>query len=1612
MGPAEGLGVAMSDAQRAYFDRLESEAQRVLSVARAARRKGLDPSLDVEIPLAADLAARVEAQVQIPGVAQRIRELTREHKVRELVSLHAAKEVALGRFGQWPSREVALEKAVRTGLSILTEGILVAPLEGIAKVAIGTNADGTDYVDLFFAGPIRAAGGTAQAMSVLIADVVRRELNIGRFHCTQAEVERYKEEVPAYKRAQHLQYAPDGDEIELLVRQCPVCINGEGTEEEEVTGHRDLPRVETNRLRGGAVLVLAEGLSLKAPKIAKIVSQLKLPDWGFLEAFVRKAAEPKPDTGDEVQEIEASDKFIKELIGGRPVLAHPSRIGGFRLRYGRSRTAGIASTSVSPLAMYAMDEFLAVGTQMKIERPGKGTIATPCSGLEGPILLLKNGDLVQPETHAELRECLPAVSEITDLGEILIPFGEFNENNALLPDASFALEWWQLELEAAAAGEAPAWAERAPTFAEALDLSRRLGIPLHPAHNLFWHDITWEDFGVVCRGLDAARVVGGVLVVPLDAKVKAALVTLGALHRATPEGIIVERRWEALLACTGHRVSGESVVPVERRDDALAVAPKSRFPVVAGAAAFAGVPIRPRAPTRVGARMGRPEKADVRAMDPPVHVLFPVGHDGGSQRSIDDAAAKGSIRVKVASRRCPSCGREAFLVRCTCGARTEPTGRPPSERDLPLREEYALALQRLKGIRIPKKLKGVQGLISEAKLAEPLEKGLLRAARELWVFKDGTIRFDATDAPLTHFRPDEVGTDVRRLHELGYVHDAKGAPLERPDQVVELRVQDIVLPQAAGRYFVQTAQFLDDLLERFYGLPPFYQVREPRDLVGHLVAGLAPHTSGAVLGRIIGFTKANVAYAHPFYHTAKRRNCVAGDTQIFVFNSPTPTRRGFAELWDNAPGRGDPVDAFGTLAKPGNGLQVFAVNPKTGRVELKPILRLYRSPAPRHMVRLQTQGGRSVDCTADHPVLLGTPGGVLRRAAVQSARAPLAVAVARPFEPAPSGPVDLVDDLISHGATWAVVRGARDWLMAAIQKAGGLAAAARILSIPKKTLDNVRRRDSIPLDLVVGIESASMGRRDDIPASATVAAKRDTVLLPRFVHWTPELMRFLGYYIAEGHSRARPGSLFQVSIAATETEIRDDVQACALRAFGATPHCSPAALTYSGRALHHLVTTTLGCGARASEKRIPAVAAGQPEELTRHLLRAYFAGDGHADRRGVASCSSISLGLLHDIGLQLSRRRIAYSLSTETRPARGVVKEFLIRMGRPLRDFTIHNLRVRATHAVRFAETIGFGLTRKQTIAERWSAVNRPSRTRSAMGDLIQDRVRSITPLPETSGFVYDIEVEEHHTFLLANGVASENCDGDEDAFMLLLDAFVNFSRTFIPDRRGGLMDLPLVLGTRIDPSEIDKEALNVDVGWRYPLEFYRATEYHPPAKNLAAKMELVGHRLGTPGQFEGFGYSVESRSIHEGPLDSRYKTLGSMPEKMAAQLALADRIRAVDAADVAARVISHNLLPDLIGNLKAFAKQSVRCTKCNSKYRRIPLGGRCTRLEKNGKDQCGNALTLTVHEASVRKYLDLALRLSEKYAIPEYTKQHILLAQKFIDDTFKMRDLKLAAFG
>ena len=43
----------------------------------------------------------------------------------------------------------------------------------------------------------------------------------------------------------------------------------------------------------------------------------------------------------------------------------------------RARPSGLAAASVNPACMLAMDDFITIGTQMKIERPGRACAITP-----------------------------------------------------------------------------------------------------------------------------------------------------------------------------------------------------------------------------------------------------------------------------------------------------------------------------------------------------------------------------------------------------------------------------------------------------------------------------------------------------------------------------------------------------------------------------------------------------------------------------------------------------------------------------------------------------------------------------------------------------------------------------------------------------------------------------------------------------------------------------------------------------------------------------------------------------------------------------------------------------------------------------------------------------------------------------------------------------------------------------------------------------------------------------------------------------------------------------------------------------------------------------------
>ncbi|TFG05070.1 MAG: DNA polymerase II large subunit, partial [Promethearchaeota archaeon] len=505
----------MSNGMKKYFENLQNQVNECYDIAEKAREKGLDPEIYVESPQAKDLAGRVEKLVGPEGVAEVIRKLKNKGISDDEITFQVVSDILEGKIGDIVSLDDRVERAIRVGLAIKTMGVVSAPLEGISKIKIRKDQQGNEYLSLYFAGPIRAAGGTTAALCVLIADYVRERTNISKYEATEAEIGRYVEEIKLYDRRVHLQYPSSNDEIRFAVKHLPIEINGDATEREEVSAFRDLPRIETNYIRGGACLVLNDGILLKAPKLLKIAKTMKLKEWDWLSnlkdiSFNEVNQEKNLNKSDKEIEnqkkeeaIVPNKKYIADIIAGRPVFSYPSTIGGHRIRYGRSRNTGLAAAGIHPITMYLLDNFIAIGTQLRIERPGKSTSTCPVDHIEPPIVKLKNGNVIKVNRIPVAKKLFPKIEKILFLGDILFGFGEFSENNHNLIPSGYVEEWWALELEKAAKENGNSneniikYIEdpfrNTPSAEEAIHISKSFNIPLHPKYTDFWGNLELDD---------------------------------------------------------------------------------------------------------------------------------------------------------------------------------------------------------------------------------------------------------------------------------------------------------------------------------------------------------------------------------------------------------------------------------------------------------------------------------------------------------------------------------------------------------------------------------------------------------------------------------------------------------------------------------------------------------------------------------------------------------------------------------------------------------------------------------------------------------------------------------------------------------------------------------------------------------------------------------------------------------------------------------------------------------------------------------------------------------------------------------------------------------------
>lgn len=924
-----------------YFNKIDKSISSCYKLADKARSKGFDPELKIDIPLASNISERVEGLISAAnenilksGISERIKKLEEEFGSLDWrVALKISEEVAKQKFCKFKTELEAMEIAIRIGLAYITLGVIAAPLEGFIELKIKKTKDDKKYFSAFFSGPIRAAGGTAAAVTIIIADYVRYVMGYQKYDPTDIEVKRYITEISDYhERVTNLQYFPSEEELEFLLKNLPIEINGDPTEKIDVSNYKDIERIETNKIRGGMCLVVAEGLSQKAPKLYKKISiwgkKFGL-DWGWLKKFLDIQKNVKAKTKSDFksdEKITPNYTYVKDMVAGRPVFSHPLKNGGFRLRYGRSRTSGFAADSIHPATMLILLDFLATGTQLKVERPGKATVVSPNDNISGPIVKLKNGDVLKIQKTTEIKDKLNEIDKILFLGDILINYGDFSENGHKLVPAGYCEEWWFLELKERCKKKDIKFSpdsltsitqidieffenlfkdkiKTKPTFSQAKNISKIFDISLHPTYTYFWKNISSDELIDLIDyssrfSIKKEKVKVKKIIIPYNENIKRVFENIGLPHIIASYEFIIIKNEDA--ECIYEIIYNKKIDNTKDKDT-LKILNQIN-----------DIKIKDKCGTFIGTRMGRPEKAKMRKLQGSPHILFPVGSQGGRFKSFQETIKKNKIVSNFPLFFCKDCNEYTIYSMCErckklaikkyyckdcnaildqiCDKKTdfgEHRSYPYKLQSIDI-NHYFNVLKKKYGLNLmPDMIKGVKDMTNKNFNTEHLLKGILRAKYNIYVNKDGTTRYDMIEMPITHFKLKEIGVGIEKIKELGYTTDIKGVKIKDEDQIIEMLPQDIIIPDCpyspdefSSKVLMNVANFIDELLIKLYDQKPHYNIKDKQDLLGKLIIGLAPHTSAGIVGRIIGFSKTQGMYAHPMFHAAMRRNCFDKNTLI------------------------------------------------------------------------------------------------------------------------------------------------------------------------------------------------------------------------------------------------------------------------------------------------------------------------------------------------------------------------------------------------------------------------------------------------------------------------------------------------------------------------------------------------------------------------------------------------------------------------------------------------------------------------------------------------------------------------------------------------------------
>ncbi len=485
-----------------------------------------------------------------------------------------------------------------------------------------------------------------------------------------------------------------------------------------------------------------------------------------------------------------------------------------------------------------------------------------------------------------------------------------------------------------------------PNLSKAIEISQTYKISLHPRYLFYWNELSSVDLISFLEKLKKIKFKEEDKTIkysalPSNDKLKKQFEVLGIEHsikkiaiekiKSEEEATVIiinNKNTEILLTNLGFdytKLDKEKLISqfekiIKFTKENLS---KSSCEILTNCSSI-NLEIRDKGGTYIGCRMGRPEKAKMRKLDGRPQGLFSIGEgkkvkvkefgetDDKTEmlqnrlKNIVEAYHNGSVDARFCIYHCANCEKDIIYRTCpTCNSKGEQkyfdryTGTPVNKEkegavkykytNIDMNEYIENVRKITKTVELPKLVKGLNETINKDHIVEHLSKAFMRAKHDLYVNKDGTVRFDMIEMGLTHFKGKEIGTSVEKLKELGYKKDYLGKDLTDENQLIEIFPQDVILPdciesgdELASDFVINTGKFVDECLEKLYGVEKFYNFKTKEDTIGHLLIGLAPHTSAGIVGRIIGYSKTQGCFSHPVWHAAQRRNLDGDENGVML----------------------------------------------------------------------------------------------------------------------------------------------------------------------------------------------------------------------------------------------------------------------------------------------------------------------------------------------------------------------------------------------------------------------------------------------------------------------------------------------------------------------------------------------------------------------------------------------------------------------------------------------------------------------------------------------------------------------------------------------------------